>query len=66
MNAVAVGGGDDVGGALGLQLGVSVLLPVSGGSGFRFDLAWRRYFTGGDGFSALMLGVGYTSLPRKR
>lgn len=66
VNAVAAGGGDDAGGALGLQLGGSVLLPVSGGSGFRFDVAWRRYFTGGDGFNALMLGVGYTSLPRRR
>jgi hypothetical protein len=66
VNAVAAGGGgDDVGGALGLQLGGSVLLPVSTGSGFRFDGAWRRYFTGGDGFNALMPGVGYTRLPRK-
>lgn len=59
-------GGDDVGGALGLQLGGSVLLPVSGGSGFRFEVACRRYLTGGDGFNALMLGLGHTSLPRKR
>jgi hypothetical protein len=63
VNALAAGGGDDAGGALGLQLGGSVLLPVSGGSGFRFDVAWRRYFTGGDGFNAVMVGLGYTSLP---
>lgn len=66
VNAVAAGGGDDAGGALGGQLGGTVLVPVFTGAGLRFDLAYRRYFTGGDGFNAGMAGVGFTSLPRRR
>jgi hypothetical protein len=65
VTAVAAGGGDDAGGALGLQLGSGVLVPFSRGFGLRFELAYRRYFTGGDGFNALLVGLGFTSLPHR-
>jgi len=64
-NAVAAAGGDDSGGVLGLPVGGLVLLPVAGVSGLRFDVVWWCYFTGGDGLNALMLGLGYSSLPRR-
>ena len=64
-NAVGAGGGASAGGALGLQLGCAALVPVVGGSGLRFDVAWRRYLTGGDDFGAWLIGVGFTSLPHR-
>lgn len=60
---VFAGGGEDAGGAAGLQLAGGALVPVSRRGGFRLEAAYRRYLTGGDGFNAVLLGVGFTSLP---